>query len=145
MGLKDRISEELSSSICLPAVGQGALAVECRENDDYILNLIKEVDHERTKICCTAERTFMKVMEGGCQVPIGVHTELEENEDGAKTKLKMKAIILSVDGSKSLEDNIETDEYTIDSAINLGKALALQLKNRGATEILQEIYEDSRQ
>ena len=71
-----------------------ALAVECRENDDYILNLIKEVDHERTKICCTAERTFMKVMEGGCQVPIGVHTELE---DGAKTKLKMKAIILSVD------------------------------------------------
>ena len=134
MGLADRISERLDGSICLPAVGQGALAVECRENDEFILGLISAVNHQDTEIRCNAERSFMKVMEGGCQVPIGVFTEITKSRT-----LLLKAIVLNLDGSKWVEDEVRADECAIEQAITLGENLANILKEKGADDILKAI------
>merc|ERR1712130_89996 len=125
--------------ICLPAVGQGALAVECRENDPRIMDLIAAVNHTNTEIRCKAERAFMKEMQGGCQVPIGVTTQLIVDETGPHT-LILRAIILNLDGSRALEGDTRTKEITIETAENLGRSLGVQLKGQGAEEILNEIF-----
>jgi len=138
MGLSERISEKLPENICLPAVGQGALAVECRENDERIMNLIGSVNHTSTEIRCRAERAFMKEMQGGCQVPIGVFTQLIETEGASD--LELRAIILNLDGSRALEGHSNTQEITIAAAENLGRNLGVELKGKGAAEILNEIF-----
>ncbi|CAG8541239.1 10787_t:CDS:2 [Diversispora eburnea] len=77
----DRISEILPSSIILHAVGQGALAVECRTNDEEVIKLLSVLEDEDTKLCCTAERSLLRILEGGCSVPIGANTEFIESKN----------------------------------------------------------------
>jgi len=139
MDLSERITEHLPNTICLPAVGQGALAIECRENDEYIIDILKKASHTETTICCTAERAFMKEMQGGCQVPIGVHTTLQKQGD-VVTKITLKAILLNLDGTQSLEDEIETNDYSVAGALAIGKSLAQNMKKNGAEDILKKIY-----
>mmetsp|Transcript_16504 Transcript_16504/g.21101 ORF Transcript_16504/g.21101 Transcript_16504/m.21101 type:complete len:243 (-) Transcript_16504:16-744(-) len=139
MGLSERITEKLPNSICLPAVGQGALAVECRDNDEYIMNIIQKVSHHETTLSCTAERAFMKVMEGGCQVPIGVHTDLY-TENGEIVKMKLRGVVLNLDGTLCVEDEMESENCTLEGAAALGSQLAKRMRENGATDILKSIY-----
>lgn len=130
LGLSSRISELLSAEDCLPAVGQGVLAIETRADDAEILALVSMLDHKTTRACVTAERRFLDVVQGGCQAPIGVFARFDEG------KLVVKARILSLDGACCVEGAAVGDSG---DAAQMGKNLAEQLLNDGARQILAEI------
>ncbi|NEQ69833.1 MAG: hydroxymethylbilane synthase [Symploca sp. SIO2D2] len=128
--MSDRIHQKLPPEISLHAVGQGALGIECRGDDTEVLELLKAVEHQPTAQRCYAERSFLRELEGGCQVPIGVNTEL------AGTTLTLTGIVASIDGTKFVKDTV-TGEAT--NAEELGIELAGKLRQQGAQEILDEI------
>ena len=130
LGWSSRISELLSAEDCLPAVGQGVLAIETRADDPDVLALVAQLDDAATRACVTAERRFLDVVQGGCQAPIGVYARFDE------AKLVLKAPILSLDGARCVEGATvgETDD-----AARMGQELAERLLNDGARQILAEI------
>lgn len=130
LDMSDRIHQILPPEISLHAVGQGALGIECREDDQEVLELLNAIAHPHTAQRCYAERSLLRALEGGCQVPIGVDTQLEGNT------LTLTAIVASVDGQRLVKDTIQGDPS---QAENLGLELAEQLKQQGAQEILDEI------
>ncbi len=129
--MSDRIHQILPSDISLHAVGQGALGIECREDDAEVLQLLKALEHIPTAQRCYAERAFLRELEGGCQVPIGVNTEI--NGDN----LTLTGIVASVDGQKLAKDTVTG---AAQDAEQLGKELAQILRKQGAQEILDEIF-----
>ncbi len=131
LGMGDRIHQIISPEISLHAVGQGALGIECREDDPEILDLLKALEHQPTAQCCLAERAFLRELEGGCQVPIGVNTSF----DGSI--LLLRGVIASVDGQRLVQGQIKGSAQQSEV---LGQQLARQLKSQGATEILAEIF-----
>ncbi|KAJ1914153.1 porphobilinogen deaminase [Tieghemiomyces parasiticus] len=141
MGWADRISQILPESTILHAVGQGALAVECRLEDTRIFQLVKPLVHQDTQLRCTAERAVMRELEGGCSVPLGVYTELSDPTPGARS-LRLRACVVSLDG----QEYIET-EHTIvlegtddlEAAERLGRLVADKMRRRGASELLASI------
>ena len=98
LGLGDRIHELIDPSISLHAVGQGALGIECREGDTAVLEQIKVLEHLPTARRCLAERAFLRQLEGGCQVPIGVNTHFEGEE------LVLTGMVASLDGLRLIRD-----------------------------------------
>lgn len=116
------------TSEIIPAMGQGALGVEVRL-DDALLDDLKKLNDEETFICTQAERSFIRRLNGGCQVPIGVYAEVE------KERLKINAILGLPNGEKILRDSLEGDRRDSQS---LGIELAEKFIQRGALEILQE-------
>jgi hydroxymethylbilane synthase len=131
LGLGDRIHELLDPSICLHAVGQGALGIECRQGDETVLAQIRALEHLPTARRCLAERAFLRELEGGCQVPIGVNSRIEGDE------LVLTGMVASLDGERLIRDGArgaQTDPEAI------GMALAHSLKAQGAGEILEEIF-----
>ncbi len=80
LGYGDRIKETLPCDFCIPAVGQGALAIECRTDNTEVRAMLEFLNHPATKSCTDAERAFLGLVEGGCQVPIGVHADVMEND-----------------------------------------------------------------
>ena len=86
---------------CFYAVGQGALAVEMRRGDEAVAEMLAPLNHERTVLCCLAERVFLKHLEGGCSTPIGVHSSLED-EYSTECHLRLSGRVLSLDGSQSI-------------------------------------------
>ncbi|MEP0920982.1 hydroxymethylbilane synthase [Leptolyngbya sp. ST-U4] len=135
LGMGDRVHQVISSEVSLHAVGQGALGIECRTNDPEILNLLKLLQHQPTAYRCYAERAFLRELEGGCQVPIGVNTTL--NGDS----LTLTGMVASVDGQRLIKDTV-TGAVTDAEAI--GIQLAHKLRDQGATEILQQIFAEVR-
>jgi hydroxymethylbilane synthase len=131
LGMSDRIHQILPPEISLHAVGQGALGIECRADDRELIDLLKAIEHPATRDRCLAERSFLKELEGGCQVPIGVNTEIIGEE------LTLTGIVASVDGQKLVKDTVTG--ATAD-ATNLGKQLADLLRQQGADEILAQIF-----
>ena len=131
LGMSDRVHQILPAEISLHAVGQGALGIECRADDTEVLSLLKAIEHIPTRDRTLAERAFLRQLEGGCQVPIGVNTQL----DGET--LTLSGLVASVDGKKLVKDTV-TGKAS--EAEQLGIALAQQLCQQGATEILQEIF-----
>jgi hydroxymethylbilane synthase len=129
--MNDRIHQILSPDISLHAVGQGALGIECRADDTEVITLLKAIEHPQTRDRCLAERSFLRVLEGGCQVPIGVNTEIIND------KLTLKGLVASVDGQKIVQ-NIVTGAAS--DAEKLGAELADILRQQGATEILEQIF-----
>lgn len=127
----DRIHQVLPPEVSLHAVGQGALGIECRADDSETLNLLKALQHQPTAQRCYAERSFLRELEGGCQVPIGVNTILEEGS------LTLTGIVASVDGQRVVKGTV-TGSAT--EAENLGIMLANHLRQEGAQEILEEIF-----
>jgi len=130
LGLQSAITEFLSGDICLSAVGQGAVAVECRTKDERVLKVLEAVDDSPTRLATTAERVLMRELGGGCQVPVAALARLEENS------LVMDALVARLDGSEVIRvkgDVKGTDEH---HARELGVRMALDLKERGAEEIL---------
>ncbi|WP_335952150.1 hydroxymethylbilane synthase [Acinetobacter beijerinckii] len=131
LGLADRIRHSLDPVISLPAVGQGALGLECRENDHELLALIQPLQHQETSICVRAERAFNAYLEGGCQVPIAGYATL------VNPQLKIEGRVGSVDGKTLLK---ETLEGSADEAEQLGEQLAQRLLAQGAGELLKALY-----
>ena len=131
LGMGDRIHQILPPEVSLHAVGQGALGIECRGDDPEVLQLLKALEHTPTAQRCYAERAFLRQLEGGCQVPIGVNTTLEGEQ------LTLTGIVASVDGQKVVKDTVSGNAS---EAENLGNELALRMRQQGAQEILQEIF-----
>ncbi|OTA04439.1 porphobilinogen deaminase-like protein [Trichoderma parareesei] len=138
VGLKHRINQYLGSKDggILHAVGQGALGLEIRKGDGAVLELLDRLADEKSTLACLAERALLYTLEGGCTVPIGVETEWVG--DGARV-LRMRAIVVSLDGTRSVEDSVDAEVRTNDEARAFGKELAERLVKAGADAILKEI------
>jgi hydroxymethylbilane synthase len=138
VGLKHRVNQYLSSKDggIFHAVGQGALGLEIRKGDSKTLDLLKQLVDQKSALTCLAERALMRTLEGGCSVPIGVETEWV---DQSQYLLRMRAIVVSVDGSQSAQDTIDATVQTDDEATALGQGLAARLVKAGADAILGEI------
>nr|AUG32838.1 porphobilinogen deaminase [Paulinella longichromatophora] len=135
LGLGNRIHELIASSISLHAVGQGALGIECRNEDLEILKWIQVLKDNSTTQCCLAERAFLRELEGGCQVPIGVNTRIENNQ------LILTGMVASLDGKQLIRDE---KNGLCDDPESIGISLASALKEQGAEGILKEIYANTR-
>ncbi|MBD2480606.1 hydroxymethylbilane synthase [Planktothrix sp. FACHB-1365] len=131
LGMSDRIHQVIPSEISLHAVGQGALGIECREGDSDILEIIKVLEHTPTAQRCYAERAFLRELEGGCQVPIGVNTFINGDQ------LTLTGMVASLDGKRLIKDTVTGNAA---DAEELGIQLANKLKDQGAQEILNEIF-----
>ena len=129
LGLEKSVSQLIPFSVMLPAVGQGAVAVEIREGDGEVLELAAKLESGPTRVCITAERSFLRRLEGGCQVPIGAYATI----DGGN--LHLEGMVGSLDGNVIFRESISggTDE-----AEGLGTRLAEQLIEKGAAELLEE-------
>ena len=127
LGHESRITELLSPEIMLPAVGQGAIAVETLTSNREICDILKFLDDPNAHAATDTERAFLRIVEGGCQVPIGVFAKIEDN------KITAEAIIASIDGQRIIRDKISGD---ISSAEAIGENLANKLLDAGGREIL---------
>ena len=135
LGMGDRIHQSIPADVSLHAVGQGALGIECREGDSDTLKVIKALEHVPTAQRCHAERAFLRELEGGCQVPIGVNTEI------VGETLTLKGMVASLDGKQLIKDEVSGPATTAEA---LGIELANKLKEQGAGEILAKIFEEMR-
>jgi len=131
LGLSERITHTLSPELSLPAVGQGALGLECRTDDQAILDLISPLQHEQTSICVRAERAFNSHLEGGCQVPIAAYATLKNGQ------LQLEGRVGSVDGLILLSSQVSGQP---EHAEQLGIELAENLLSQGAGELLKALY-----
>lgn len=131
LGRADRITEILAPELCLPAIGQGAVGIECRTDDDFTNSLLKKLNDEETAVCVRAERAFLKKLEGGCQVPIAAHARLKGGI------IVMEGLVGSVDGRTLIRDSIKGRP---EEAESLGTTLAEKVLSQGADRILAEVY-----
>jgi len=131
LGLEDRIRQALSPEQSLPAVGQGAVGIECRLDDENTRALLAPLNHEETAVRVCAERAMNTRLEGGCQVPIGSYAELSHGE------IWLRALVGAPDGSQMVRGE---RRGPADRAETLGISLAEELLNNGAREILAEVY-----
>lgn len=141
LGLGERIRHELDDELSLPAVGQGALAIECRADDETILQLLAPLNHLATRLCVIAERAMNKTLEGGCQVPIAGFATIDGDT------LSLRGRVGSIDGKTLLKSqNTITLTHTADdeqNAENLGNQIAQDLLSQGADQILKEVYQNN--
>ncbi len=131
LGFQERIREFLSPQISLPAIGQGAVGIECRIDDERIHTLLAPLSDEATHIRVTAERAMNTRLEGGCQVPIAGYAELKGDE------LWLRGLVGRPDGSQIIQGEIRGKAVEAEA---LGTTLAEDLLARGAREILDELY-----
>lgn len=135
LGLGHRITMCLDAPDMYYAVGQGALGIEIRKGDTRIKGLLSKLEHMATSFCCLAERSLMRYLEGGCLVPIGVHTHYDED-----TKvLRFKGIVVLPDGLRSVEDVVSGQVTLAQDAEDLGILLGDLLIAQGGKAILEEI------
>ncbi len=158
LGLAHRITEILEPEISLPAIGQGAIGIECRIDDKFINELIAPLNHSETSICVRAERACLKRLEGGCQVPIAAFARLlktehkrqnsypePQNEDTDSDyplstihySLIMDGLVGSMSGDRIIKGHIEGNPM---DAETIGIELAENLLSNGAKQILDEVY-----
>ncbi|OMF85511.1 hydroxymethylbilane synthase [Paenibacillus sp. FSL R7-0337] len=136
MGWQDRITAYLPPEVCLPAVGQGALGIECREDDEELLRLLALYNDERTALTVTAERTFLGALNGGCQVPIGAYAILEPEGEAASPRITLTGMVGTPDGTVILKETC-----TGEDPVELGAEVARKLVARGAEKILADVRE----
>ncbi|NWF97754.1 MAG: hydroxymethylbilane synthase [Nitrospirae bacterium] len=132
LGLGNRITEFLSFEVSLPAIGQGAIGIECRKHDEFINKLILPLNHAETAICVSAERAFLKKLEGGCQVPIAAHAVFENTDS-----ISLDGLVGSITGDRIIRGN---KKGSISDAEKIGIELAEDILLRGARAILNEVY-----
>lgn len=130
LGLSQRISEVLSPDVCMPAVGQGAIAIECRLKDTEAGDLLAPLDDAETRTAIIAERALLASLQGGCQVPLGAWARVERGE------LLLDACVCSVDGSQYVKQRATGPP---DQAAQLGEQMARMLIEAGAQGILEEV------
>lgn len=128
LGKADRITEVISTEICLPAAGQGAIGIESRKRDGVIDSAVRSLNHAPSQFSVEAERAVLTALEGGCQVPIGVWARMESGG------MKIDACVLSSDGRECLR---ESHLVSLDKATQLGRSVAAALLDRGADRLLR--------
>ncbi|MCP3807496.1 hydroxymethylbilane synthase [Paenibacillus sp. SEL1] len=128
MGWKERITSYISEEDCLPAVGQGALGIECRASDEELLALLRLYNDRDTSATVAAERTFLGVLNGGCQVPIGAHAVWAGQE------ISLTGMVGSPDGEVILKETLQGNDSQ-----KLGEAVAASLIAKGAEQILAQV------
>jgi hydroxymethylbilane synthase len=130
LGLSQRISEVLQPEVCMPAVGQGAIAVECRLKDTEAGDILAPLDDSETRTAIIAERALLSAVHGGCQVPLGAWARIERGE------LVMDACVCSVDGAQIVRQTASAPPH---QAAQLGEHMARLLIEAGAQSILEEV------
>ncbi|MGA2429823.1 MAG: hydroxymethylbilane synthase [Candidatus Acidiferrum sp.] len=130
LGWSHRISETLSPEVCMPAVGQGALGVECRASDVETATALEKLDDAETRAAIVAERTLLSALQGGCQVPLGAWARMERDE------LVLEACVCSIDGLQYVKQRAAAPP---DQARALGGRMAQLLIDAGAQNILEEV------
>lgn len=130
LGFEDRIKHNIDTENSLPAIGQGAVGIECREDDPEINELLAPLYHEKTAICVKAERALNERLNGGCQVPIGGFAELIDNQ------IKLRGLIGYPDGSKIFRSE-KLD--SIENAESLGISVAEDLLKQGGGKVLESL------
>jgi len=130
LGFNDRIRSQLSTDVSLPAIGQGAIGIECRENDESIEKLISPLNDANTNICVTAERAISQSLEGGCQLPIAGFAQLNNDE------LHLRSLVGMPDGTKICRSEALGKQT---EAIAIGQRVAEDLRKQGAGEILSAL------
>jgi hydroxymethylbilane synthase len=131
LGFEERIRTELAPEVLLPAVGQGAICIECRADDSDVNRLIAPLHHAPTATRVAAERALNARLEGGCQVPIAAFAELDMD------MLHLRALVGEPDGSRVIHGDIQGEALR---AEQLGADLAAELLARGARTILDKVY-----
>jgi len=134
LGFESRIRSHLDPGFSLPAIGQGAVGIECRADDDYINGLIAPLNHPATRCRVLAERAMNLRLEGGCQVPIGGYAELDGDT------ILIRGLVGRPDGTEMVRGEIAG---RAEEAEFLGTALAEDLLSRGAGDILKEVYNNN--
>jgi hydroxymethylbilane synthase len=128
LGLADRITTAISPEQMLPAVGQGAVAIEIRRDDEAALKAVEPLNHNATRIACLAERSFLRALGGGCQLPIAAHAVLDGDT------LKLDGLVASQDGTQIVRAKLSGS--TTEAEL-LGNQLAERLISLGADSLLQ--------
>ncbi|MET8203438.1 hydroxymethylbilane synthase [Micromonospora taraxaci] len=131
LGRLDVITESLDPMLMLPAPAQGALAVECRSDDQDLVELLAVLDHAPSRAAVTAERAFLATLEAGCSAPVAAYAELAEGETG--DEIYLRGAVISPDGTRDLR---LSRTGTPADAAEIGKALAAELLDLGADSIL---------
>ncbi len=122
----------VDTNVFLPAVGQGALGIECLASRQDLIEALTFLEHKDTRICVEAERAFLAGLEGGCQVPIAGHAEIVDN-----THVTLEGLVADVDGTNVLRKKITAP---ITEAKECGQKLAKALLEAGAAQILEKLY-----
>ncbi len=128
LGLLARATEIFAPDVMLPAVGQGALAVEARADDAELLALLEALDHRETRLACEAERAFLQRLGGGCRLPFGALAEIDDET------LRIRGFISNADGARMFRGEVSGRE---EDAISLGATLAESLLTQGAAEFVE--------
>lgn len=129
----DVVTTYLDKDTLLPAIGQGALGIECRSNDIELLELLQKVHNNEVANCVTAERTFLASMDGSCQVPIGGYANYNNNNE-----IEFTGLIMTPDGKERYEHTeVGTDP------VKLGNRVSEILKEQGAYEIIRKLNEEA--
>ena len=131
MGYQDEITEYLDESLVLPAVGQGAVAIETRVNDPKVEEIVQRLHHLPTAYCTIAERAFLRKLEGGCQVPIAAFGKVDGDT------LSLEGLVADLDGQRIIR---ETISGSVSDAVSIGERLGDLLLEQGAKEILDEVF-----
>jgi len=131
IGLADKITQPLSFDYMVPAVGQGALGLEFRQDDKETIDKLQFLDHYATRVAVEAERSFLMELQGGCQIPIAGFARLKDNS------LLLDGLVADLDGGTIFRDNIIGSP---ENAKELGGTLANMLLDAGARKILEKIY-----
>jgi len=131
LGLADLITEYIPQSVMLPAIGQGALSIEIRDNDPTIRDIVAPMDHRETRLAVETERAFLVRLEGGCQVPIAGRAVVTGDS------VEMTGLIAEIDGSVIYR---ETKSSPVGKRVALGQELADLLLKQGGKEILDAVY-----
>ncbi len=131
LGWAEHVTEYLSPSLSLPAVGQGALGIESRADDTFVRGLLEPINDVMTSMAVSAERAFLDRLEGGCQVPIAGHAVVENQS------VRFEGLVASVDGTRVIRDRIEGP---VEQATQLGTSLAERILEAGGKPILDQIY-----
>lgn len=132
--MHDRITAFIEPEVSLPANGQGAVGIECREDDKMLKALLAPLEHNETRIQVSAERAMNRRLEGGCQVPIGAYALVNGEQ------VHLRGLVGAVDGSQMLRDEVSGH---VNDADKLGVELAEKLLAQGADKILAQVYRDA--
>lgn len=130
LGLEDKITEIIDLDIMLPAVSQGAIGIETREDDDYIDEIMAGINHEETMQIITAERAYLKSMEGGCQIPIGCYSDVDSE------KITFTGLVADLKGEKVIK---VTKKGNLADVNKIALMVSQEMIAQGAVEILDEI------
>ena len=133
LGLEDRITEHISRDVMLPAVGQGALGIETRDNDQATRDALAALNDAETFACVTAERSMLRALRGGCLAPVGAFGRVDGEQ------LKLAAVVLSADGSRRCD--VESTGH-VQNATELGESVAEQLLAQGAADLIAQSRAD---